>query len=204
MDEPKVQEEKPLRLFIAIPIPMGVKREIEKAQNELRDLLQQSRVSWTRPEQFHLTLRFLGKVEAGRLSALIDAVRGVCNEFAALNLVAKGVGCFPNLRRPRVIWIGVEDAALQKVQLQQRIQAATQPFTTEKPEERFHGHLTVGRVKEIGGKESKSLADRAASMEARSFGEWQAAQVEIIKSELSPDGARHSCIASIPLREKQG
>jgi len=204
MAELEVTEQKPLRLFIAIPLPEGVKREIEAAQTELRSLLQQSRVSWTRPEQFHLTLRFLGKVEAERLTALIDVMREVCNGFAALNLVAKDIGCFPNLRRPRVIWVQVEDTATQMVRLQQRIQAATQPFTSEEPAEKFHGHVTLGRAREIGLKESKLLAERAAAMEGRIFGEWPAVEVEILKSELSPHGARHGCIASIPLREKQG
>ena len=192
--------EKPLRLFIAISIPEVVKGEIELARNELRSLLQESRITWTKLEQFHLTLRFLGKVGAERVNALSEAMREVCNGFARLKLVAKGVGCFPNLRRPRVIWVGVGDEAGQLVQLQQRIQEATEPFTSEEAEKRFHGHVTLGRVKEIGRKESKMLAERAERMEARIFGEWHGDEVGILKSELTPEGARHSCIERIPLR----
>jgi len=192
--------EKPLRLFIAISIPEVVKGEIELARNELRSLLQESRITWTKPEQFHLTLRFLGEVEAERISALSEAMREVGNGFARLKLVAKGIGCFPNMRRPRVIWVGVGDEAGQLVQLQQRIQEATEPFTSEEAEKRFHGHVTLGRVKEIGRKESKMLAELAERMEARMFGEWHGDEVEILKSELTPEGARHSCIERIPLR----
>jgi 2'-5' RNA ligase len=99
-----------------------------------------------------------------------------------------------------VIWVKVEDAAGQVIHLQQQIQTATQPFTTEAPEEKFTGHVTLGRVKAISRDEGKALAEIAVKMRERVFGEWRSAEVEVMKSELSSEGARYSRVAEISLR----
>src|SRR5436853_393662 len=96
------------RLFIAMTVPDAVKAEIEKAQAELRAALP-GVVRWTKRGQFHLTLRFLGNVPADRVELLTRAVRDVCAGFAALRLRAERIGCFPDLRFPRVIWAWVHD-----------------------------------------------------------------------------------------------
>src|SRR5438045_374428 len=163
-----------LRLFIAIPLPEKVRIEIEKAQQELRSALPESRIRWTRHEQFHLTLRFLGNVEAARSEGLVEAVRSACDGFFALNLRAESIGCFPNLRRPRVLWSQIQDHEGELIRLQQRLQTVTQGFTAEAPEEKFSGHVTLGRVKELVRHESKTLAECVSNMAGKFFGEWKA------------------------------
>ena len=96
-----------LRLFIALTVPEDVKTEIEKAQAALRRALPEGRVRWTKREQLHLTLKFLGNVDAQRFEPLVDAMRGACQGFGALELRAEGIGFFPDLRLPRVVWAGV-------------------------------------------------------------------------------------------------
>src|SRR5205809_984446 len=97
------------RLFIAISVPDKVKDEIEKAQNELRRALPGGSVRWTKREQFHLTLKFLGNVEAPRVEELTESLRRGLEGFAALRLKAEQIGFFPDARRPRVVWAGVQD-----------------------------------------------------------------------------------------------
>ena len=106
-----MNEDVPLhfRLFIALTIPDEIKAGIEKAQEEMRRALPEGRIRWIRREQFHLTLRFLGEVDAERVQPLIDAVRGACNGFAPLSLCSERVGFFPDGRFPRVLWVGVND-----------------------------------------------------------------------------------------------
>ena len=104
---PEVTEPDHLRLFVALAIPEPVKDELEKAQGELRRLLPQGTVRWTRREQFHLTLRFLGNVEAQSLATLSQALNLAARVFAPLQLQARQVGFFPNARFPRVLWVGV-------------------------------------------------------------------------------------------------
>src|ERR1039457_124364 len=133
-------EDERFRLFIAVAIPEEVKAKIEAAQAELRRALPGPGVRWTRREQFHLTLKFLGDVDAARVQPLEEAIRAACRGFSALPLRAERVGFFPDLRYPRVAWVGVQDQAEQWPRLHQTVEAATKGFTTEEKEERFTGH----------------------------------------------------------------
>jgi RNA 2',3'-cyclic 3'-phosphodiesterase len=188
-----------MRLFIAVLVPEDIKAEIESAQAQLRRALPEGAVRWAKREQFHLTLRFLGSVEPPRVPALTEAVRAACQNFAALSLRAEGIGCFPDARFPRVVWVGVADLQQQLPRLQTAVQVASQEFTTEKPEDRFTGHVTLGRIKKIKRPESEALAKATTPLAQRTFGEWTVGAIHIMQSELSPQGARHSILAPIPL-----
>src|ERR1017187_8799658 len=132
-----------LRLFVAIPMPEAVRNEITGIQQELQRLVPPAAVRWTKPEQFHLTFRFLGNVPLERVAALQEAVNAVCRGSPALRLRAQGVGFFPNTRSPRVIWAGVNDGDGRLADLQKKIEAAVQPFTQGPGAERFAGHVTI-------------------------------------------------------------
>jgi len=191
-----------LRLFIALSLPDGVKDGIEKTQAELRRALPEDCIRWTRREQFHLTLRFLGNVEAPRAEQLADSVRGACAGFAALPLRAEGLGFFPGARSPRVIWVGVRDGREQLPLLQQAIETSVGAFTVEPGEKKFAGHVTLGRVKDLRQSAAEILQRLALGVAGRFFGEWTADKVEIIRSELSPQGLRYTTLAAIPLDAK--
>jgi RNA 2',3'-cyclic 3'-phosphodiesterase len=187
------------RLFVALAVPDDVKAKMGVAQADLRLVLPDRNVRWARPEQFHLTLRFLGDVEAVRVEALAEAIRAACGGFGALHLRAERIGCFPERGHPRVVWVGVRDEAEQLPRLQQAVQAATEGFTTEPKEERFTGHLTLARIKGIKRPEAEALGKAAAGMANMLFGQWTAHQMELMRSELLPQGARHSSLASLAL-----
>lgn len=189
------------RLFVAVTVPEGVIAKMEEAQTELRRVLPQRSVRWARREQFHLTLRFLGDVEAARVEALGEAIRVACRGFGALHLRAERVGFFPDLRYPRVAWVGVQDQAEQLPRLQQTVDAVTESFTTEEKEERFTGHITLARLKGIKRPEAEALGKAASGMVDRLFGQWTAYQIGLMRSELLPQRARHSTIASIALAD---
>ncbi len=189
------------RLFVAVAIPEGVKVKMEAAQADLRHVLPERSVRWARREQFHLTLRFLGDVEPARVEALGEAIRAACRGFGPLYLRAERVGFFPDLRYPRVAWVGVQDQAEQLPRLQQAVEAATEGFTTQEKEERFTGHVTLARIKGIKRLEAEALANAAAGLADRLFGEWTAYQIELMRSELLPQGARHSTLTAIALAE---
>jgi RNA 2',3'-cyclic 3'-phosphodiesterase len=187
------------RLFVALPVPDDVKAKLEAAQADLRRVLPDRNVRWARREQFHLTLRFLGDVEAAQAEALAVALRTACAGFGALHLRAERIGCFPERGYPRVVWVGVRDQAEQLPRLQQLVEAATQGFTAEPSEARFTGHLTLARIKGIKRPEAEALGQAAAGMADRVFGHWAAYQIELMRSELLPQGARHSSLAAIAL-----
>ena len=130
-----------------------------------------------------------------------EAIRAACRGFGPLYLRAERVGFFPDLRYPRVAWVGVQDQAEQLPRLQQAVEAATEGFTTQEKEERFTGHVTLARIKGIKRPEAEALANAAAGLADRLFGEWTAYQIELMRSELLPQGARHSTLAAIALAE---
>jgi len=190
-----------LRLFVAMPMPEAVRNEISGVQQEMQRLVPRDAVRWTKPEQFHLTLRFLGDVPVERVAALQEAVHAVCRGSPALRLRAQGTGFFPNARSPRVIWAGVNDGEGHLVDLQKKIEAVVRLFTKESGTERFAGHVTVGRVKFLKRPEIEKLAEHAQVVKDHLFGEWTANEVELIRSDLLPAGARHTLLAAIRLAE---
>jgi RNA 2',3'-cyclic 3'-phosphodiesterase len=188
-----------LRLFVAIALPETVRAEILRVQRGLQPLVPREAARWTRPEQFHLTLRFLGKVPAEAVEGLKQSVEAVCRNASPLALSAKGVGFFPNPRSPRVIRVGIHDGSGRLLDLQQRLEMAVSPFSPEPGEKNFTGHVTLGRLKKPGSGEVRALAARAQSLVNQMFGNWTAHEVEIIRSELSSPGACYTLLAAFPL-----
>ena len=189
-----------IRAFLALPIPEAVKAEIESAQDELRQALPKPCARWTRREQFHLTLCFLGNVATTRVPELTDAVGAACRGFPALKLRAERIGCFPDLRFPRVVWVWVHHDADQLAALQKAVAQATARLEASQVEEKFTGHVTIARTRAIKRPQAEILARLAHRMTGRFFGEWTADKVELMRSDLSPDGARHSVVAIFPLQ----
>jgi len=186
-------------VFIAIALPEAVKSAMEETQHELRAILPAKSIRWTRREQFHLTLRFLGGVDVTKLEPLSQSVRRACRGFGALQLSASGLGVFPGARRPRVVWAGADDRNGRLAVLQREIDAASSTFTSEPAEERFTGHVTLARCRDVGRAESATLAAMVGRMATRSFGEWTVLDVEIIRSETLPGGSRYSTLGRAQL-----
>lgn len=189
----------PYRVFIALPIPGPVKDEIVRVQDELRNLLPRRCVRFTKREQFHLTLRFLGNVGSQRVEGLIHEIRAACREFSVLKLRAERIGCFPDLRFPRVVWVSVHDDAERLQTLQKSIDRAASRFTETKAEKDFTGHATIARLNGIKRPQAEALAKLAYGMSKRFLGEWTVNEVEIIRSELSSSGSRYTTLATIRL-----
>lgn len=197
-----------LRLFVAISLPDAVKDEIEKAQEEMRGALPGNFMRWTKREQFHLTLKFLGNVAVSRVAELTEALREACAQFPALRLRAERIGFFSDARFPRVAWVGVRDDKDVLSRLQQAIEVEVKDFAVEKdggPAGRgrsqgtFTGHVTVARIQGIKRSQAEILSKLALGMAGRFFGEWMADNIELIRSELSSGGSRYTTMATISL-----
>ncbi len=188
-----------LRLFIAIQIPELVRDEIIRVQQELQPLVPRNVARWAKSDQLHLTLRFLGDVPADGVEDLKKSVNAVCRNARPLSLRAEGVGFFPNPHSPRVIWVGISDREGRLGDLQKQIETAAGPFSSEPGGKNFTGHVTLGRLKNPRPADTRKLAARAHLLEKRRFGKWPAHEIEIIRSELSPAGARHTSLAAFRL-----
>lgn len=191
-----------LRLFVALSIPEPIKHAAQAAQEELRRSVEPKTVRWTRPAQFHLTLKFLGDVPASRLEELGAACRQACQPFSPLRLIAGKVGFFPNPRRPRILWAGIADLDCRLAAIWDAVQSATRPFTRQPSEPEFTAHLTLGRLNRLRQEQIEALATAAKIFENTVFGEWTAGQLELMRSELLPEGACHSPVVVLPLEGK--
>ncbi len=177
-----------------------VKERLEAAQGKLAEVVGPEAVRWVRREQFHLTLRFLGSVGVDRLEELKAAIEASCRSFAVLALRAEGVGFFPRPASPKVIWAGIQGQVAELGLLQRAIEKAVAPFTAEPGEDRFHAHITLGRAKQMDRRDADGLLAKAQGLSHEVFGEWKASEVQLIRSELSPKGARYTVIARTSLR----
>jgi 2'-5' RNA ligase len=128
--------------------------------------------------------------------ALLSAVNETCASFPPLRLTAGRVGFFPNAQRPRVIWVGVEDSGGLLPKLHAEIQKAVAPFSPEEPENRFQAHVTLARVKQMRREEAERIVQIADRIGSNILGRWTASQIELIRSQLSSQGANHSRMGS--------
>jgi 2'-5' RNA ligase len=189
-----------LRLFVAIEVPAPVKTALSKVREELQSLVPAARISWTRPESMHLTLRFLGDVSSSEVPPLIEALNSATRGFGEIPLVCERLGCFPAPRSPRVLWAGVHDSEDRLSELSRRITTASAAFTPEPPEARFTGHVTLGRIRQkLRGAEIRQIGDFLDRSAPRTFGTWKAAQVELMQSELGADGSRYTVVECFSL-----
>lgn len=188
-----------LRLFVALPLPAEVAAQLVVVQRELRDVLPPSSVAWVKPGGLHLTLRFLGDVNAARMPELEQSLRAGLREQGELDLVCERLGCFPDRRFPRVVWAWVHAADEQLDRLAQAVEAAVAPFAEKPVDARFVGHVTLARPKQIRRADAERLARFVEGAVARRFGEWRAGAVELIQSRLGPGGSEYTTRATINL-----
>lgn len=192
------------RTFISLPVPELVKEELRRLQNELRTHLPDDAVRWTRPEQVHLTLKFLGNIDADRVGELSDALREACIGFAPLALRAERLGFFPPRGVPRVLWVSVRDEREDLLKLQRAVETAVTQIVPGIEEERFTGHLTIGRTRNMKPSHGRRLGELAVGFKEKVFGDWRAEVVEVMRSELRSEGSRYSCLGTIQLQGVHG
>ena len=187
------------RLFVALPVPVEIKNALAETQHQLRKILPGSSAGWTNSDRMHLTLRFLGDVEPVRVEALTSSLAAAAGNFGPIELLAERLGCFPDVRHPRVLWARVQDRGEQLAELQRRIASATAAFTREPEEPRFTGHITLARIKKITRPQAEAIAAFVHAAADHQFGAWTAAHVELIRSELSSSGSQYTGVAEFPL-----
>lgn len=179
-----------IRSFIAVAVSPEARERLAAAQDRLRPVA--GGVKWVEPESFHLTLKFLGPVEQGRLS---DAWNSVCNNLAGakgFTMRFLGIGAFPNRTRARVIWAGVEAGREELSDLAARVERACAPHGFAREERPFQAHLTLGRVREPVV--NTRLAEMIQELSREELGEVAVDRVLLMKSELTPKGAKYTVL----------
>ena len=181
-----MSSEKKIRAFLAIDPPAEVLREIEKIQQALKKTCPFD-VRWVNPEGMHLTLKFFGNVSEEDIIAISRIVEKNTSARAPLLLEVKKLGLFPSLKRPKVLWIGLEGDIPPLLVLQKKLEDGFEEAGFEREERPFRPHLTLGRIKttRCPGNPEQFMRD-GGGCEAGSF---LAGGLCLIKSDLTPRGA---------------
>ena len=184
-----------IQTFIAVEIPDNVISGIRDLQQDLK--ADGVNIRWVRPENIHLTLKFLGDVQAADIDNISGVISGAVEEVPSISLQAKGVGVFPGVKRPRVLWVGLSGQLELLSRLQKALDANLKGIGFPQEKRPFKGHLTIGRVKTK--MDSKIFVD--ALMAFRSFESetFVADRIVLFKSELKPNGAVYTNLASATL-----
>lgn len=152
-------------------------------------------VAWVGRDNFHLTLKFLGGVEAARLDAIGAALMRAVGGGGPFEVALRGLGGFPSPTRPRVLWVGVEQGAAAMAALAGRVDASLAHLGFEPESRPFSAHVTLGRVRTP--QRDRRLAEALGAGGA--FGRQRVEHVSLMRSDLSPRGARYTELAAVPL-----
>ncbi|RLC61945.1 MAG: RNA 2',3'-cyclic phosphodiesterase [Chloroflexota bacterium] len=190
-----------IRAFIAIPLPHPLLEELAALQRQLEKQIPPRSVRWVRAEGIHLTLKFLGDTPVEKLPEIKQALAAVARHAPACSFTVAGLGCFPNPRRPRVVWVGVQEPTGRLAALQDAIEEVMAPFGYPPEGRGFTPHLTLGRVRRKVGKEAvRQVGEAVAATEVGLLGEVPADHFALIRSVLKPTGAEYTTLARFPLR----
>jgi RNA 2',3'-cyclic 3'-phosphodiesterase len=184
-----------IRSFLAIELPDQILNKIGEVQKDLK--LSRADVRWVSPEKIHLTLKFFGDIEEARIESIIKAIEELVRKTPPFSLLARGIGAFPQLKNPRVIWMGLVDPKGVLAPFQKEVEARLNEIGFEAEDRAFQPHLTLGRVKsnqrrdELVGTLEKHLEEE--------FGEFMVDRIILFKSDLRPSGPTYTPLRDLKL-----
>jgi len=199
-----------IRAFLAVELPVSLRQALAQVQadakNRLsRELSPRMRLQWVRPDAIHLTLKFLGDIPESHIADLQAAVGAALRAVTPFAIDVAGLGVFPDLRAPRVLWVGLSSGlgggsplgALSQLtaKVEQSVAVLGYP-----PESRpFNPHLTLARIKE-GAKEVGRALARIGLLEGKApLGQFEVRAVALMRSELKPSGSVYTKLWEVPL-----
>ena len=185
-----------MRAFIAIEIPEEIKAGITAIQDQLK--ASGAEASWTRPEGIHLTLKFLGELPEARTSEIMSALGDVVAGSGGFSLDVAGTGAFPNVRNPRVLWVGVKGDIGKLASLQSLVESAMTRIGFDPEERRFSPHLTLARIKYL--KPRFSWQQAIDDVKNSALGGFSVRCISLMKSELKPSGAVYTEMGRVELK----
>ncbi|HEV8440964.1 MAG TPA: RNA 2',3'-cyclic phosphodiesterase [Methylomirabilota bacterium] len=188
------------RAFIALCLDERTRGAVAAEIEQLRPLSRA--VAWVPPQNLHLTLKFLGEQSDARLADALRALRETGAATASFTVTLHGLGAFPGMEQPRILWIGMAEGALEARALQGRLETALggQGFAADSRP--WHPHLTIGRVFDARRWRRDAglpLREALASAAARGFGTLPVGRVALMRSDPSSSGARYSELDSVQL-----
>lgn len=179
-----------MRVFVAIDVPEDVRQNIAQLMRELVPAARGAR--WVQADGMHVTLKFIGEAAPEMVERAKTALADI-RSTAPVEMRFRGVGCFPNERRPRVLWAGIE-ATPNLAELAAEVERRLASLGIPREERAFHPHLTLARFKEP--QSQPLLAEAMHELSAREFGAKHAGEFHLYQSKLKPGGAEYARLAT--------
>jgi len=181
-----------MRAFIAIDLPEEIHLELARWQSGFRTVCPEAK--WTKPDGIHLTLKFLGEISDSQVQQVIKALKALPT-FRRFAIEVKGFGFFPDGRRPRVFWTGVE-APAELQQLAERVEASLEKLGFAREARAFTPHLTLARFK--APRPQPDLQAMVEQHRSHPLGRFEVSEFFLFESKLSPQGAEYRKVARFP------
>ena len=180
------------RLFIAIELPASTRKRLTDHIELLRKALPEVRASWSREDNLHLTLKFLGDTQVTKAEILSQAVGRAASAVHPFEVIVGGCGAFPPRGQPRVLWIGIEDPSgeLGRVHKALEDECALAGFTREP--RTLHPHLTIARLRQPHGSRQLAAMHQETGFEPQPV---SVSAIALIRSELRSEGSRHTIVS---------
>jgi RNA 2',3'-cyclic 3'-phosphodiesterase len=185
-----------IRAFIAVKLSPETVRQISAAVTDLKPRIRGLR--WVPPTNFHFTLKFLGDIEESKIAPITQALELELHPFPRFSINAKGLGVFPDLRRPRILWVGLEGNGLSA--LVSKVESVLESLGFAREKRAFQPHLTIGRWRQFD-RSSSQLNKELERWQGHEFGDSTLAEVIFFQSELKQEGATHHPLKVIALAQ---
>lgn len=184
-----------LRLFLALPLHEAFLPEVTQTVEILRSRI--DGVKWTDPRQFHLTVHFFGDTPASRVGVIEQAMGRILSRFVPMNIRLTGLGGFPDLKRPRVIWLGVDEGTGALSELQKAVQEDVERLGLDPEARPFQPHATLGRLKGLPAGASICEGLREIKLPVPTVTRT-VSRVVLYQSRLFPSGPRYEILKDFP------
>jgi 2'-5' RNA ligase len=186
-----------IRSFIAIEVTRLLQVRLGELQKELKQA--EADVRWAHPGNIHLTLIFLGTVNNEFLEKITESLGPLIAEWKPFALRIRGLGCFPSMRNPRVLWVGIDQGKEEVTSLQGAIEGKAAEAAFAKETRPFKPHLTLGRIQ--SPRSRGPFAQAVENLKEAEVGTFRASEVFLFKSELRPSGAVYTKLKTFPMNE---
>jgi 2'-5' RNA ligase len=184
-----------VRAFVAVEVAGPIREALSALIGDLRRL--DAPVKWVEAQNIHLTLKFLGSVPEASVARVVEILRACAGGIAPFSLEIAGAGGFPDLKRPRVVFVCAVDQPPVAAELARRLNDQMAEIGAERDGRPYQNHITLGRVREA--RHLAQLTQRLESLQGKSFGSMQVSEVTLMESKLTPAGPIYSPVERVRL-----
>ena len=189
-----------VRAFIAIELPQVTREALADVQARLSHHVPKDSVRWVKPDNIHLTLKFLGQVPTAQIDAIVSALRHAVAGQHVFPFDVMNAGCFPDIHRPRVIWVGVDEPTGALSALERAVELAIAPLGYPAEPRVFQPHLTLGRAaRDVKPIDLHKLGEAVHNAKVGLLGHVHADEVVLFQSDLEPHGPIYTALTRVSL-----